>query len=395
LTSPKANTPSSPRAAGGRPRIRIFHPCAPRYDNLGEIVANGAIAPMFARRGADIELRVDDLWARRAAGVFLDERIETLNAEFDLLMIGPAGFLGPKMTASIFRDLQSWDRLKIPLCFNGVGVVASIGKPVWYSTMDASDHGVRALARASTVSVRDTNSWLLAARALAGDTARLTLAGCPSVRFVRCEHPPAKSHELALNLSFFHENCRRHVPALLRIAEAVRARRRRVLWICHSRVDELQARGVNARLALGFDVVRPLDAAAAGKAYASCEHALVTRFHAGVFCLANAVPFGFVGYDVKCWHLLAMLADEPHQYVLAIDRVTEAGADGEVERLLQRLDAAAEPLARAAVSLAAFFDAQTDRFVDATLAAVAGSASARPASEIAAGEDAPREAAGR
>jgi hypothetical protein len=352
-------------------KLRIFHPCAPAYDNLGEIAANDSIAPMFRRRGIEIERVVDDLWAGRAAGRFLDRRIDEINAEFDLMMIGPAGFLGPKMIESVFEDLGSWDRLTIPLCFNGVGIVASLGRSVWYSTMGEDRHVVRALAKAATISVRELNSWLLAARALGGHTAPLTLAGCPSVRFARCERAPAKTHDLALNLSFFHEICRQQVPLLLRIAKAVHARSRSTLWVCHSRVDELQARGVNDRLNLGFEVVRPRDAAEAGAAYGSCDRAFVTRFHAGVFCLANAVPFGFLGYDVKCWHLMSLLADEPHRYVLPIDRLTGDTVDGEIERLFRALEEAAMRLATAARTLGAYFDAQTDRFVDATIAAVA------------------------
>jgi polysaccharide pyruvyl transferase WcaK-like protein len=229
---------------------------------------------------------------------------------------------------------------------------------------------LRALRRARAVSTRDLNSWLLAARAMGGDTARLTLAGCPSVRSAYCDRPPAKAYDLALNLSFVHENCRLHVPLLVQIARSVRAQRRRVLWIAHSKLDQSQAMGVNRQLRLGFDVVRPRSGAEAGAAYAACNFALVTRFHAGIFCLANSIPFGFIGYDVKCWHLMSMFADEPHHYVLPIDQLTESGVENDIARLFQRIESNAEPLRRAERLLAAYFDAQTDRFVDAAVAAV-------------------------
>jgi hypothetical protein len=351
--------------------IRALHPCRPTYDNLGEVAANEAIAPMFLRRGVTIQLVEDDVWARRATGRFLDDRIEEINSRYDLVMIGPAGFLGPRMIDSIFELSANWRRLTTPLCINGVGIVASITRPVWYSAMDADAHVMRALSQASVVSTRDSNSWLLASRALGSDSERLMLAGCPSMRLARRDPRPAETHDLALNLSFTHEVCSCYVPVLLQIAQSVRARCRRVLWICHSQMDESQAVGVNRRLQLGFDIVRPKTAAQAGAAYASCKRALVTRFHAGIFCMANSVPFGFVGYDVKCWHLVSMVADEPHQYVLPIDRLSVPGVDGEIERILARLDRCGDLLRRAHQLLVAHFDVQTDRFVDAVIAAVA------------------------
>jgi hypothetical protein len=348
--------------------IRVLHPCRPAYDNLGEIAANEAIAPMFRRRGIDVELVEVDVWEGRAEGSLLDDRMEQINADYDLVMIGPAGFLGPKLIDSIFESSASWSRLTTPLCFNGVGIVASVTRPVWYGGMDSQSHVMQALRHAAVVSTRELNSWLLASRALGGDSERLILAGCPSIRLARCTAKPVLAYDLALNLSFTHEVCRAYVPLLMQVATAVRAQRRRVLWICHSRLDEIQAEGVNRQLGLGFDIVRPLTASEAGAAYAACEHALVTRFHAGVFCLANAVPFGFLGYDMKCWNLMSMFADEAYQYVLPIDRLTSEGVADEVDRLLQRLSAATQLLQKAESLLVEHFDQQTDRFVDQVLA---------------------------
>lgn len=351
--------------------IRALHPCRPTYDNLGEVAANEAIMPMFLRRGVTMQLIEDDVWARRAAGRFLDDRIEEINARYDLVMIGPAGLLGPRMIDSIFESPDAWSRLVTPLCINGVGIVASITRPVWYSAMDADTHVIQALRQASVVSTRESSSWLLASRALGNGAARLILSGCPSMRIARCDPKPAVTHDLALNLTFSHEICRRYVPLLLQIAASVRARQQRVLWICHSDVDEIQAVGVNRQLELGFDIVRPKTAAQAGAAYAACSRALVTRFHAGVFCMANCVPFGFLGYDVKCWHLISMVVDEPHQYVLPIDRLSVADVDSEIGRLLERLERYTDLLRTAHRLLGDHFDAQTDRFVDAVIAAVA------------------------
>jgi hypothetical protein len=86
---------------------------------LGDIVANAAIAPMFRRRGIDLELVDHDL--KPPSQCFLDERIGEINSSFDMVMIGPGGFLGPKLIGSVFRDCESWSRLTVPLCFNGIG----------------------------------------------------------------------------------------------------------------------------------------------------------------------------------------------------------------------------------------------------------------------------------
>ncbi len=350
--------------------IRVLHPCRPTYDNLGEIAANEAIAPMFHRRGVAVELVDTEAWSQPADGCSLDGRIDEINSCYDLLMIGPAGFLGPRMIEALFSVPSSWQRLTTPLCFNGVGIVASVTRPVWYGAMDMETHVMQALRKASVVSTRELNSWLLASRALGGDTGRLMLTGCPSIRLAHCSPLVQKTHDLALNLSFHHEVCRQYIPVLLQIAKAVQTQKRRVLWVCHSRLDEIQATGVNRELRLGFDILRPRSAAQAGAAYAACDCALVTRFHAGAFCVANAVPFGFIGYDVKCWHLISMFADEPYQYVLPIDRLTCGDADRQIGQLFGRLEKNAQHLRKAQRLLLAYFAAQTDRFADAVIAAV-------------------------
>jgi polysaccharide pyruvyl transferase len=352
-------------ASPDKASVRVLHPCLPNYDNLGDTVANEAIRPIFRRRGVELELIAKDIWD----GHLLDDQIDEINDCFDMIMIGPGGFLGPKLIGSIFRDVGAWSRLSVPLCLNGIGIVASVNRPVWYSTIGENSHIAGALRQASVVSVRELNTWLLAARLMGAHTGRLMLAGCPSVRVVRCHPPVPKTHSLALNLSFMHEVCRQYVPALRSVAEAVRAQFGRVLWICHSRRDADQAEGVNRQLGLGFDIMRPCNAAEAGAAYAACELALVTRFHAGMFCLANAVPFAFLGYDMKCWHLMTMIADEPYQYVLPLERLGEMDIPAEITRLRMRLEANAGHLRIAERLLIQYFDEQTDQFVDAAIAA--------------------------
>jgi hypothetical protein len=350
--------------------IRVLHICLPHYDNLGDIIGNASIGPMLRQRELEAELVDDDIWLRRQRTAFLDERIDEINHEFDLVMIGPGGFLGPKLIGSIFTDPTGWDRLKVPLVFNGVGIVASINRPVWYSAMDSDTHVVRALSRANAASVRELNSWLLAARAMGAHSSRLWLSGCPSLRLTRLATAPSHMYDLALNLSFVHEVCRNHIPALLSLATAIRSRGGRVLWVCHSTLDASQAAGVNRQLGLGFEIVRPGNAHEAGTAYASCRLALVTRFHAGIFCLANSVPFAFIGYDVKCWHLLTMLADEPYQYLLPIDRLAETDVETAVHRVLARLEANEAQFRKAERLLVAYFDAQSERFLDGVIRAL-------------------------
>jgi hypothetical protein len=353
----------------------------PRYDNLGDIVANEAVRPMFRRRGIDPELVDHDLAVMPPALRFLDERIDEINSSFDMVMIGPGGFLGPKLIGSVFRDRQSWKQLTVPLCLNGIGVVGSITRPVWYSAMDEDTHVTSSLRQATVVSVRELNTWLLAARVMGQDSSRLLLAGCPSVQITGIDSRVAKTYDLALNLSFVHEVCRNYVSELLHLAKAVASRYRRVLWICHSRMDADQATGINRELGLGFDVVQPHNAQEAGSSYAACERALVTRFHAGMFCLANSVPFSFIGYDVKCWHLMSMIADEPHQYILPVDRLAKADMTEELIRLQTHVERNHEQLRRAHCLLRTWFREQTDRFVDAAISGLRLSRHADQAAE--------------
>jgi len=349
--------------------MRVLHLCRPAYDNLGEAAAIASVEPMFARQGVAIERTALDLWDAPDARM-LDGRGDEIAERADLVLIGPGGFLGPRLIDRVFADPAGWSRLKTPIAFAGAGVVASIGRPVWYAALDQGAPVMRALAAAAAVGVREAGSWLLAARALGDRQDRLTLAGCPSIPTARAEPAPAKTHDLALELPFTHEVCRNHVAAMLDLARAVRATGRSVRWVCHSQLDEEQAVGVNARLGLGFDVIRPRDAAEAGLAYGACRAGLVTRFHAGLFCLAGDVPFGMVGYDVKCWRLMAMLADEPHAYVLAIDRLAAMDLGAEVPALLERLARGATSFATAEALLRGYFERETDRFVARVLAAV-------------------------
>jgi hypothetical protein len=369
--------------------LRVFHPCLPNYDNLGDIVANEAVRPMFRRRGIDLELVDHDLASTPRALHYLDESIDLINDSFDAMMIGPGGFLGPKLIGSVFQDCRAWQRLTVPLFLNGIGIIGSITRPVWYSSMDHDSPVACSLRRADVVSVRELNTWLLAARVMGQDSSRLMLAGCPSVQIARISGEdvcPPKTYDLALNLSFVHEVCRNYVSGLLELVKAVASRYRRVLWICHSGMDADQAIGVNRELGLGFDVVRPRNALEAGSSYAACERALVTRFHAGIFCLANTVPFNFVGYDVKCWHLISMIADEPHRYILPIDRVSNADAPAELIRMQAHLENNHEALRRAHDLLRTWFGEQTNRFVDAVISKLRPSQSRSRAAEAASQE---------
>jgi hypothetical protein len=228
--------------------------------------------------------------------------------------------------------------------------------------MGPDAHDLAALGAADAVLARDLAAWLLAARAM-GEAAdgRLMLGGCPSLWTTAAPQTP-KTHDLAFNISFVHEVCRQYAGPLLGLTRAVAASGLSVLWICHSRLDETQARGVSEKLGFGFDIVRPTDAAEVAAAYGACRRGLVTRYHAGVYCVASRVPFGFIGYDLKCWRLIDMLADEPPAYVLPIDRLAAMDLPGELARLLGRLEANAAPWTTAADQLLAHFDRETERW---------------------------------
>jgi hypothetical protein len=349
--------------------LHVFHPCFPKYDNLGDIVANQSIAPMFARHGYDIQLTDDDLWERRSTRLLLDDQIDRINEEFDLVMIGPGGFLGPKMINSVFEHTHSWQQLKIPLCLNGVGIVASATKPVWYGSLSDETHLNHALRKASAISVRETTSWLLASQAIGGNANHLMLAGCPSL--VTTQNTQVlKKYDLAFNWSLTHEVCKEHISKLIQVAQTIADMKIRVLCICHSMHDENLIRSLNIKLHLGFDICRPANAQQVGEAYASCRQGLVTRFHAGIYCLANKIPFGFIAYDMKCWHLMSMVTEEPYQYLLPIDTLHSMDIEKSIKKIFARLTKNQNEIEIVMTKLCRYFYDEENRFVKTCLQAL-------------------------
>jgi hypothetical protein len=319
---------------------KALHFCLPDYDNLGDQLAHVALAECFAKY--DVAFDTDQVNIRnlRNESTRLDDRIDYFNDEYDLVVIGAGGLLLPFFMESIFADPESWRRFRIPLVFFGVGAIGEFARPNWYTneSPDEIDHLTAALNAAAFISVRDLRSWLLVSRLLRDDRSHLFMTGCPTVFCTAADDPKAeRTHQLALNVPFLHGGCVEYQKQLLMAAEIVARNIDRIKWICHSGAEYEHARKMKELLQADFDIVRPENAAEIADAYSSCEIGLVTKAHAGIFCLANNTPFAFLSYDMKCDALMEMIVDYPHHFLLHIDRLAEARIPQDLEAVISRV----------------------------------------------------------
>ncbi len=63
---------------------RALHCCLPSDDNLGDALACLVVPLNFGGHGIDLEIDQVDLRALRSSSTFLDERLDQINAEYDM-----------------------------------------------------------------------------------------------------------------------------------------------------------------------------------------------------------------------------------------------------------------------------------------------------------------------
>jgi hypothetical protein len=319
---------------------RALHLCLPNEDNLGDAIACEIVEPSFRKYGVDLRCDRVDVVDLKRHGRVLDDKFDEMNDRYDVVIVGAGGLLSLGLIEFIFDDPGIWERFRIPIIFFGAGAILNRGAPESYPGVDADAdlHLPRALRAASVVSVRDLRSWLLAARLSGKGSDRLFLTGCPTIYAVRAGADQRQvGFDLALNPPLTHGVCGQYREQLLQVANAVIRRTKRLRWVCHSSVEERHAKEILAQTVRNFDVCTPRNAEEAARAYAPCRAALVTKAHAGWFCLANNVPFAFLSYDMKCDALLEMLTDFPDRFLCHVDSLPGIDIGKRVRDLLKSL----------------------------------------------------------
>ncbi|MBW2130792.1 MAG: polysaccharide pyruvyl transferase family protein [Deltaproteobacteria bacterium] len=321
-------------------QYQVLHICLPHEDNLGDQLAHQVVHKALQDHGLGCRFHEVDLWELRTQGQFLDNEIDRINEQFDFMVIGAGGMFSPGLINFVFRDPGNWSRIKIPLFFFGVGVIANNTLPNHYAILgpDSEAPLVKALQAASLVSVRDMRTWLTAAKVLPDHRERLFLTGCPTIFYTGNGHEdPGTAHSLALNIPFNHGVCSKYSDSLLQVVALLLNHTDSIKWICHSSVEKTHADEVVKQFDKKIEVLYPRDIQSVREAYMGCELALVTKAHAALFCLANLVPFGFFSYDMKCDALMEMIADFPGNYICHIETLPRVNIAGMLSRLLYNL----------------------------------------------------------
>ncbi|MBW2018223.1 MAG: hypothetical protein JRJ01_15525, partial [Deltaproteobacteria bacterium] len=139
-------------------QYQVLHICLPHEDNLGDQLAHQVVHKALQDHGLGCRFHEVDLWELRT-------------------QVGAGGMFSPGLINFVFRDPGNWSRIKIPLFFFGVGVIANNTLPNHYAILgpDSDAPLVKALQAASLVSVRDMRTWLTAAKVLPDHRERLFL----------------------------------------------------------------------------------------------------------------------------------------------------------------------------------------------------------------------------
>lgn len=365
------------------PDYSALHVCLPGYDNLGDRLGMQAVAPLFSEHNLHLTVDVVNIQDLINQKIGLDPRIDEINRTYDMLIIGAGGYLHPlHLLPRIFHQIESWAKLKIPLILFGFGVV-NLHENCPYPTKFAllspheDNHLTAALRAATAVSVRDVRSWFVSTRLLGTEAHKVFLTGCPTVFLTgRQKHVTPITHEIGLNLPFRHALCNQYQDVLLKIASLLvgsltfsnakdaEGQTKTIKWICHSEGEREDAEQLRSQLKQGFDIVTPKTFDETSAAFASCRFALVTKGHAGIFALANRVPFAFLSYDVKCDGLVESLWDDPQDLLLYIHKLRDVEIDQVLQTLLNNLIRLSPKLKIASDHLMDHFAKEFENFFD-------------------------------
>ena len=348
------------------PSYRALHFCLPNDDNLGDELAHSVLPDCFEGYGVGLDVRRVDIRNLRTTSTFLDDKIESYNQDYDLIVVGAGGLLLPFFIDGIFEDPDSWSRIEIPLVFFGVGIIGEFAEQSWYTAVNPRDnqHVVKALNAAVAISVRDLRTWLFTSRLVKNHRNRIFITGCPTVFQTKAEPINCEcTHDMAINLPFTHAGCNKYQKYILQLAELIVRNVPRIKWICHSAVEFEHATRFRREGGFSFDIAYPRTAPDVGKEYASCKFGFVTKAHAAIFCLANNIPFGFLSYDMKCDALMEMIVDHPHHYLCHIDEIKSEALAGTIQKIINNLMRDSNAIKRAQCLLLEMFNSEFDEFI--------------------------------
>ncbi len=348
---------------------KVLHFCLPQDNNLGDQLAYQALPLCFAKYDALLEVDMVNLRHLINKGEFLDDKIDKYMDKYDLIAIGAGGLLLPFFINAIFKEPESWLKINIPLIFFGVGAIGEIARGSNYTAEDKDSypHLACALKAATAVSIRDLRSYLLVSRLLNDSNEKIFLTGCPTAFCTAADSAVEANYNLGLNIPFVHGGCREYQQELVSVAELIVQNVPQIKWICHSTVEREYALKVRNQLKLKYDVVMPSTPEEIGREYASCKMTLVTKAHAGIFSLANNVPFAFLSYDMKCDALMEMIVDFPHQYLIHLDDIATINLPLTLSRVTDKVRKNDAVIKKSQSLLMQHFKMEFDAFVKCTL----------------------------
>ena len=362
------------------PDYTALHVCLPSYDNLGDRLGMAAAAPLFSEHNLHLTITTVDIRELVSQNATLDDQIDRINQTYDLIIIGAGGYLHPlHLLPRIFSNTESWRKLDIPLILFGFGVVnlhENSHYPTQFALLSPHDdnHLQAALEAAAAVSVRDVRSWYVARRLLRRSADKVFLTGCPTVFLAgRQKHTVDITHEFGINIPFRHALCRDHYAVLKKLAAILiktlryadeQKTTKPIKWLCHSEQEQADAERLRDLLQQDFDIANPKTFEDTSREFASCRLGLVTKGHAGIFCLANRVPFAFLSYDIKCDALVESLWDAPQDLLLYIHQLDEDNLGATIQPLLNRLLRLSPDLKLASDRLLDHYAEELERYFD-------------------------------
>jgi len=340
---------------------RVIHLCLPADDNLGDILAHQAITRDLDTLDLVLEYEQVDIGKLQQQGKGLDASLESINSNFDLMVIGAGGLLSLFLIDAIFSNPDCWRKLKIPVVFYGVGILGNYGYSQWVMSGQHTAGLEAALSIASLIGVRDLKTWLVASKY--AEPTKIYLTGCPTIQYA-VGPDQNKKYNIALNLPFQHGMCRNYQRELFKIAHVVR-NVDGLVWVCHSDIERLNAEELRDQLKASYAVEVPGNFDQVRLVYSQCQLALVTKAHAAIFCLANNVPFGFLSYDLKCDALMDMIVDFPCDYLVHIHELGSIDIPTKIGNILSSLQKDKTNIQFAQKSLLKKFSSERGAFLEA------------------------------
>ena len=363
---------------------KVYHWCLPNADNLGDILCHQVLKDILSEFKTPTQIDTLDLMKFcNNTDQWYDDEVPRINKDYDVLVIGAGGLLGFAFLPYIFKNKESWEKIKIPIVFLGLGLINNYQEKTQkkyfkYSDLDSQNYEVTvggqkislksnyisALKSATLISVRDRASWFLVERYKA-ETSPLYLTGCPTLFSNKVKgQTQQKQYDLGINILFSHSAlCHKHRETLAKIALYFIATIPNSVWICHSIAEEREAKYLLKSNNINIPVIYPKTFEEVADVYSRCKTAIVTKLHSAYFCLANTVPFSFISYDMKCDFLLEMLYDTFAPYSLSLYEIENYNLDKKLEDLIKTFNSQWGIMKSAETGLMSQFEKENKKFL--------------------------------